>query len=329
MKVAGLKGHTVDAVDHDALARIAKREGRVAQQGIFQFVDGFVGADARLAGGADEFTLSQTQRIAQGIGLTLGIAGEGIFHKPLVDGTVVTGIHRAGCAEHSCCRPAGGVKGVAPEVTDGLVVRCDFAGGKYPYRTGLAAVGGHLLLVDEEAVRQTVGRAVAVVVEDECALPHVRFEFLRSGGISVALRRLLHVVGIEVERVHHEGIGCTGCHLVLHLLRILYVQVLVAHIGYGVHGVLPGSRVVVVQVVDSHVDKPGGFVGGAARQAANAEVHLLGRNRNALAVVKQSVVVVGDVAAQRPDGVADTYIVLVLVAFVGQQVVVGVSAAPV
>ena len=310
------------------MTRIGQRESGVAQKDILQFVDGLVRTDGHLCV-LDELALGEAEGIAQGIGFAVGILREGKMDETHIERAVVVGINGTRGTDYAYGGTILTEQGVTPQICANLVVGGYLARRENPQRTCFALVGGHFFLVEEEFVGKAVGAAVAVVIEDECAALHGRFQLLGGFGIGAALRCLRHHIGIRVDAPQQEMAAGRLADLIGHLLGIVHVKVVVAYVGYSPHLVFPTAYTFIVEVFYGAVSKPLGIGLLMAEETAYSQIELLLVVGCSLTIVKKAEIIIRHVAVHGADGIVRVLITFLVVELHGQQVVVGGDVPPV
>ena len=244
MARASLDGCAVDFVHYHLSLRQGEVEGWVAEKRVFEFVDGVV-ALAR-----HEFRLGQLQSLAHCSAVAVYLT-EQIVHVCHIERAVVVGKHRARGAHHRHSSARLVEERGAAEVVGELVYRCDFAGGVNPKRQAGSLRGLHVGEEHEVGVRNLLGRAMPVVVENQRTLVYLRLELLRHEGIVAARGGHRHGVSVG-EDAAHEHIGVAGgFYLLAHGFCIVHVEIVVAVVANQVNLVFPNTRRLVFKVVDA------------------------------------------------------------------------------
>ena len=171
-------------------------------------------------------------------------------------------------------------------------------------------------------VRYHGGRSVTAVVEHRCP----RSNGLLDGGCGCRIGetgRSRHArVVIPVDFVDGEALFATLRDRFAHTFGIFGVLIGVAVIGHHDNSIFPRARVFVFEVAFHFVHENLGLLLGGADHTAGREIYFFGVDVFSLAVIEQSIEVIGYKTADGADALRGG------VVFVGQQVVVDIGIFP-
>ena len=300
-----------DAVDDGLPRGEAQPQRGVAKEVVFQLV---VRAVASVV---DELDFGQLQGFAHGVVVACLVRFEQMLAKGHVQPPVGVGIDLTRGTHHGNGASVLVEQGGPPDVVASAVERGHLARGKDPKRDAGRGNRAEIVRQQQAGVRYAVGGAVSAVIEHQGAAAHLLFQLVRHLRVGVARGCYRALVDVPEETFHNELAVGRCLHLVVGSVGVFHVVVVVDVVAHEANGVSPRAHRRLFHVGNGFVDDDARLLGRAAREAADAQVDGLNEYVAALAVVEQAVVVVGDVAVQRADGV------LLVGRFVGQQKVVG------